>query len=92
MKSLCIILYQWVVNLATCLHVPSDKLLHFLCSAMIMLLLQFFIAPPLAACVTLCIGIAKEVYDCYKPNPSGWSWGDLLADVLGLLSVLIFVI
>lgn len=87
-RRIVIRMYRWVVKWATYLHVPSDKLLHFLCSAMIMLLLQFFIAPPLAACLTLCIGIVKEIYDCYKPNPSGWSWGDLLADVLGILIII----
>ena len=28
--------------------------------------------------------IAKEVYDKYKPNPTGFDWLDLLFDYLGL--------
>lgn len=28
--------------------------------------------------------IAKEVYDKYKPNPTGFDWLDLLADYIGL--------
>ena len=35
------------------------------------------------------IFIAKEVYDKYKPNPTGFDWLDLLFDYLGLtLSIL----
>lgn len=92
MRKLVFRLYRLVVKLATFLHLPSDKVLHLLCSAMIMLLLQLFLAPPLAACLTLGIGVLKELYDCIKPNPTGWDWGDIVADVVGIAIVLIFVV
>ena len=83
---------RWVVQVATFLGVPSDKVLHFLCSAIIMGLCSVFFNPMLSCFVTLAIGLLKELYDCHKSNPTGWDWKDLLADVLGIVFVLIFVV
>ncbi len=34
------------------------------------------------ACV---ISVGKEIYDKYKPNPTGFGLGDLLADFIGMV-------
>lgn len=39
-----------------------------------------------ALVVTLCICLLKEVYDCFKHHPTGFSWSDILADVFGVLA------
>ena len=92
MRKLVFRVYRWVVNAAAYLGVPSDKLLHFLCSAIIMGICSVFFNPMLSCFITLAIGLLKELYDCYKPNPTGWGWKDLLADLLGIVFVLIFVV
>ena len=83
---------RWVVRVATLLGIPSDKLLHFLCSAIIMALCSSVMNPTLSCLTTTAIGLLKELYDCHKPNPTGWDWRDLLADLLGMAVVLVVVI
>ena len=90
-RTLKTMILRWVVKLATYLGVPSDKVLHFLCSALIMALCSTFLNPTLSCFITIAIGLLKELYDCHKPNPTGWDWNDLLADLLGIVFVLIFV-
>jgi uncharacterized protein YfiM (DUF2279 family) len=48
--------------------------------------------PTLSCFTTIAIGLLKELYDCYKPNPTGWDWHDLLADLLGMTAVLVVVL
>lgn len=85
MKSLCRICYRWVVKWATYLHVPSDKLLHFLCAMALMIATSLLTNPCIGCGVTMAVSIGKEIYDCYKPNPTGFSLGDLMADLLGVI-------
>ena len=67
------------------LNIRTDLILHFLVSFGISLFLGitslsiFWIAA-----ITLSIGIAKEVYDIFKPNATGFDLKDLLADSLGI--------
>ena len=75
---------RWLSNK---LGVQSDKVLHFLVS--------FVIAFPLMAVniylaigVTLAIGLYKEFIDSHKEG-NYWSWGDLLADILGIFFAVI---
>ena len=90
-RTLKTMILRWVVSVATYLGVPSDKLLHFLCSALIMAMCSTFLNPMLSCFITIAIGLLKELYDCHKPNPTGWEWHDLLADLLGMVFALIFV-
>lgn len=90
-RRLVMKVYRCVVKLAAYLHLPSDKVLHFLCSAIIMAVCSMFLNPTLSCFITIAIGLLKELYDCHKPNPTGWDWKDLLADLLGMVAVLIFV-
>ena len=78
--------------MATYIHLPSDKVLHFLCSALIMFVCSTFLNPTLSCFITIAIGLLKELYDCHKPKPTGWDWNDLLADLLGMVAVLVGVL
>jgi uncharacterized protein YfiM (DUF2279 family) len=88
-SKLKIKILRWVVKSATYLGVPSDKVLHFVCSALIMGLCSIVLNPMLSCFITIAIGLPKELYDCHKPNPTGWDWHDLLADLLGMVAVLV---
>jgi len=69
-------------------NLHNDKVLHHIFSFFIAISL-FFISVPLGILVTLAVGIAKEVFD--HVFLKRWSWGDLLADVFGILdAVLIY--
>jgi hypothetical protein len=91
-SKLKIKILRWVVKSATYLGVPSDKVLHFVCSALIMGLCSIVLNPMLSSFITIAVGLLKELYDCHKPNPTGFSLGDLLADLLGMVAVLVFVV
>lgn len=80
--------YQQVINkISEWLNVRSDLILHFIVSAVIMLCLTFIVPNWVAAVITLLIGIMKELYDCVKPNPTGFDKLDIVADILGILTI-----
>lgn len=62
----------------------EDKLKHIVVSAIIAVALNLFLPWWVAAILTLCVGIGKEVYDKItgKGNPE---WKDLAADLVGIL-------
>ena len=82
-------LLRWVVKVATYLSVPFDKLLHFICAMAISAACVIVSTPIVAVVCTSVVSIAKEIYDCHKPNPTGWDWHDLLADFYGMLVPLV---
>lgn len=63
----------------------TDKILHFVIMALISGTL--FLAFPLWLALVLCaiIAVGKEVYDCFKQNPTGFDWYDILADAIGVI-------
>ena len=74
------------------MKVQPDKIKHFVAwfiGTMLLLVLLYLIKADyyflLANSIALGLGIAKEVYDCYKPNPTGFSIGDLIADVVAMI-------
>ena len=71
---------QWLSNK---LGVQSDKILHFLVCFVITFVLSF-INPIFGAFVALVLGLYKEFTDSHKLGNT-WSWGDILADVLGIV-------
>ena len=73
------------------MKIQLDKKLHFIVSLIIMIgtasLLAIFTVHNLyiiSTLVTLFIGVMKEVYDEYYG--SGFSWGDILANIIGTLA------
>ena len=62
----------------------GDYILHF--GVGLALGLPYLIIPlPHTALIASVVFIAKEVYDKYKPVPTGFDWLDLLADYSGLI-------
>lgn len=63
-----------------------DKLYHFALSFIICLISTALSSLPIGIAFTLAGGIGKEAYDMLAKNGTGWSWLDLLADVLGVVA------
>ncbi len=63
----------------------TDKILHFVVMAVISATLFLAINPWVAFVLCLAISIGKEVYDCFKKNPTGFDLWDLAADMAGVL-------
>ena len=65
--------------------IAPDKVKHFLGSALMALVLFAFFGI-YGAAAALLVGVAKEVYDVFKPRPTGFNFADLLADALGVVA------
>lgn len=63
--------------------IPKDKILHFLVG-LVFGLSYYFIAFWSLLFATI-VFFNKEIYDKYKPNPTGFDWWDIAADYAGLL-------
>lgn len=85
-------LYRHAAKLSSMVGVKTDKALHFLCSAIIMAVCSSVMNPTLSCFITIAFGLLKELYDCHKPNPTGWDWHDLLADLFGMVAALAVVL
>ena len=66
------------------MSIEKDKLLHIVVSAIIMTVLGLILPTLVAALVTLCVGISKELYDKVsgKGNPELM---DIIYDCIGIL-------
>lgn len=72
--------------------ITKDKILHFIVG-LVFGLSYYFVALWSVLFGTV-IFVGKEVYDIYKPNPTGFDWMDILADYLGFaigLTIAIFI-
>lgn len=70
--------------------IEQDKLLHFYVSVVLLLLLAWYIPIWQAALVVLIMGLCKEIYDWYYYDR--WSWGDIVADIVGIISGFFFLL
>lgn len=61
-----------------------DKLFHFTLSMLVCLISTDLSNLLIGIAFTLAGGVGKEAYDMLAKNGTGWSWLDLLADVLGI--------
>lgn len=66
------------------LGVGYDKVLHFVCSLGVVLLIGVLTSPEIGVTAGLFIGIGKEIGDEMCPD-NRWSWGDIVADCLGVV-------
>ena len=71
------------------LNVRGDLILHFgvsflICSILMLLFPKTLIL--LAPGLTFLVGVGKEIYDKFKPQPTGIDYKDLFEDFLGLAS------
>ncbi len=76
-------LLKIATRLSSKIGVRGDYILHFmvgLAFGLLYLILSLLHTVLIASVVF----IGKEVWDKYKPNPTGFDWLDLIADYLGL--------
>lgn len=72
-------------------NIEADKFAHIICGFALTIISCFILGVQLGVIFTLLIFVLKEVYDMYKPNPSGFSQEDIKYDLYGLLGGLIIV-
>ena len=63
----------------------SDKVLHMICCFAIVVIFGLILNVVSGIALALIASFGKEAYDEVRPNGSGWSWDDLLADLLGIV-------
>ncbi len=67
-----------------------DKLLHFSFSYMIMYTISDHWNVYAGIAITILVGVGKEILDQYTDK--NFSWGDMVADIAGIVAALIFVL
>jgi VanZ family protein len=72
------------------LEIQQDKILHFLFSLGLVIILHIKSKILDSILITVLIGLTKEVYDIYFGE--GFSSGDLLADMSGILIGIILIL
>ena len=65
--------------------VDTDKVLHFVCSLVVVLVIGLPTNVWIGVTAGLFIGIGKEIGDEMSPS-NRWSWGDILANCLGIIA------
>ena len=73
------------------MKIPTDKLLHFLGSALLLMYLAQFLSLPDATIIALFIGAAKEYIWDYKMKKGTPDWYDMFVNTLGVLASLIVI-
>jgi hypothetical protein len=63
----------------------NDKILHIICCFAIVVIFGLVLNIVSGITIALIASFGKEVYDEVRPNGSGWSWDDILADLLGIV-------
>lgn len=70
----------------------KDKIYHFTVCFAITIIASVFL-PLWASVMTACIvGVCKEVYDLHSPDAHTAEWGDLLADLIGIVFALVLIL
>lgn len=67
----------------------NDKVLHLICNFIIVVVLGFTFNIVTGISVALIVSLSKELYDEIKYK--GWSWDDLIADLIGIVLGIIVV-
>lgn len=81
----------WIKNLLANLS-QKDKMYHFAVNFIIVLFLGVLFSPAIGLATAIVASLGKEVYDEYRPNGSGWDWGDLTADLIGMILGLFIIL
>ena len=74
---------RWVVHVATLLGAQSDKLLHFLCAILCMVVVSLLFNECIGLIASLAVSIGKELYDQLSSKGCA-ELGDLAADLVGI--------
>lgn len=72
------------------LKIQDDKLLHFSFSCILLFGTTIFFPFIESLVIVISIGWLKEIWDEYYGN--GWSWGDIIANIVGILLGVIILI
>lgn len=67
----------------------NDKVLHLICNFIIVVVLGFTFNIVTGISVALIASLSKELYDEIKYK--GWSWDDLIVDLIGIVLGIIVV-
>lgn len=67
----------------------NDKVLHLICNFIIVVVLGFAFNIVTGISIALIASLSKELYDEIKYK--GWSWDDLIADLIGIVLGIIVV-
>lgn len=67
----------------------NDKVLHLICNFIIVVVLGFTFNIVTGVSVALIASLSKELYDEIKYK--GWSWDDLIVDLIGIVLGIIVV-
>lgn len=67
----------------------NDKVLHLICNFIIVVVLGFTFNIVTGISIALIASLSKELYDEIKYK--GWSWDDLIADLIGIVLGIIVV-
>lgn len=67
----------------------NDKVLHLICNFIIVVVLGFTFNIVVGISVALTASLSKELYD--EIRYKGWSWDDLIADLVGIVLGIIIV-
>jgi hypothetical protein len=73
------------------IKISTDKQLHFLVSALLLMYLAQFLPLLYATIIALLIGGAKEYIWDYKMKKGTPEWNDMFANTLGVLASLIVI-
>jgi hypothetical protein len=74
------------------MKIQQDKILHFIGSAGMTIFFGFFIKIWIAAAIALAIGILKELIHDHLLKRGNCEWGDIYADVAGVLAGVVFLL
>lgn len=78
-------------NFAKKFNVETDKFAHLVCAFGITLVLGIIFNLSIAVIITSIISVGKEIYDIYKPNPSGFSVDDIKFDIFGMFIAILIL-
>lgn len=74
-----------VKNIDKVLHAFVSMVVMLFVTALLSLLLNFWLSSALGAVLTMSVGIGKEIYDEEHREYHSAEWGDLLADFIGII-------
>lgn len=81
----------WINNLINLVK-TNDKVKHLLCNFIIVIVFGLIFNPIIGLGLALIASLLKEIYDEYRDNGTGWDWNDIVADIIGIILGLIFVL
>ena len=71
--------------------IPKDKIYHFVIGA-IFGIFTIWLPVVVVLIAATFVFFNKEIYDKYKPQPTGFDWWDILADYVGLTVTTIIIL